>query len=99
MSVRLRISLLTFCFIAAFGFSSCAKEKFSCDTEQHRQAIVAEVDQLLSTQDCAGALDLIEAFYPKTECAFDDIRLARAAANSCAQRRPARYQGTPALAA
>ncbi|MBC7385016.1 MAG: hypothetical protein H7301_02500 [Cryobacterium sp.] len=65
--------------------TACAKNpNFSCDSDQGRNAIVAEVDQELSRQNCAGALIVIEPYYSQVGCGTDDIRQARAAANSCA---------------
>lgn len=70
--------------IALFLLSSCGSTKYSCETDEGRKAIVAQVDQLLSSQDCSGALALVETYYPLPGCAADDIRLARASANACA---------------
>lgn len=64
--------------------SSCGSPTYTCETDEGRRAIVAEVDQLLSSQSCASALAMIETYYPLPECASDDIRLARASANACA---------------
>lgn len=64
--------------------SSCSSSKYSCDSDSGRGALVSDVDQLLSTQDCAGALALIEPYYPLAGCATDEVRLARASANACA---------------
>lgn len=72
------------CLLALTLLSSCGRPDFSCDSAEGRGAIVAEVDQLLSSQDCTSALALIEAYYVLPGCAADEIRQARAAANACA---------------
>lgn len=79
----LRTKILS-CLLALTLFSSCGSPEFSCDSDEGRRAIVAEVDQYLSSQDCTRALALIETYYPLPGCAADDIRQARAAANACA---------------
>jgi hypothetical protein len=65
--------------------SACGgSPNYSCDTEDGRKAIVADVDKYLSNQDCASALALVEPYYTQTGCGTDPIRLARASANACA---------------
>ncbi len=64
--------------------SSCGANNLNCESDEGRKAIVAEVDQLLSSQNCSGAISVIEPFYADAACASDDIRQARAAANACA---------------
>lgn len=70
----------------AFGLlSGCAGQKnLSCESNDGRNAIVAEVDELLSDQNCSGALSVIEYYYPREGCGTDEIRQARASANACA---------------
>jgi len=76
--------LNAFAFLAFALFSACGSSKYSCETESGRSAIVSDVDRLLSAQDCAGALALVEQYYPLAGCGTDEIRLARASANACA---------------
>lgn len=64
--------------------SSCGGKNFNCESDEGRRALVGEVDQLLSSQDCAGALALIEPYYALSGCGTDEIRQARASANACA---------------
>ncbi len=72
-------------FLISFLFlSACGATNINCDSDKNRKALVAEVDKLLSSQNCTGALSLIEPFYPLAACASDEVRTARAAANSCA---------------
>lgn len=66
------------------ALSACGSSKYSCDSEQGRKSIVADVDQLLSSQQCAAALAIVEVYYPQSGCGTDDIRMARASANACA---------------
>ena len=69
---------------ASLGLSACGAANYSCESETGRATIVADVDKLLSDQDCAGALAIIEKYYPQAGCGTDEIRLARASANACA---------------
>ncbi len=64
--------------------SACGTANYGCDSDSGRNAIVADVDRFLSSQDCASALALIEQYYPQAGCGTDEIRLARASANACA---------------
>jgi hypothetical protein len=89
MSVRRQKAFPVFDFrtvlvIASLGLSACGSANYSCDNETGRAAIVADVDKLLSSQDCAGALAIVEEYYPQAGCGTDEIRLARASANACA---------------
>lgn len=70
--------------LLAAGLSACGSANYSCDSESGRQAIVSDVDRLLSNQQCASALALIEQYYPLAGCGTDEIRQARASANACA---------------
>ncbi len=76
------LSLLSAC--ALVFLSACGKDRLTCSTEEGRRAIVAEVDQSLSQQQCAEALATIEEYYPRSGCGTDEIRTARASANACA---------------
>jgi hypothetical protein len=65
--------------------SGCGEgNRYSCDSETGRRAIISEVDQALSREACAEAIALVETYYPQPGCASDEMRLARASANACA---------------
>lgn len=85
MSVRVRGFKFFILFFGTLLFvSSCGKANYSCESEEGRRSIVADVNQFLSSQDCPRALALIEAYYPKEGCGTEEIRFARASANACA---------------
>lgn len=79
--LRLYSSLLIFLGIQLSG---CAKGELSCDSEDGRAAIVAEVSNFLNTQRCPEAIQTIDRFYTKDGCGTDNIRYARASAYACA---------------
>jgi hypothetical protein len=71
--------------LAVVPFAGCGSAKnMDCSSVEGRRTIVSEVDTALSDQDCAGALSIIEQYYPLEGCDTDEIRLARASANACA---------------
>ena len=71
--------------VLAFALlSACSAQKYSCDNQTGRDAIVADVDKYLSDQNCTSALAIIETYYPQAGCGTDAIRFARASANACA---------------
>ncbi len=83
MQVLRKILRLSGLAMALF-LAACSGKKYGCDSDEGRTAIVADVDKALSSQQCAGALALIETYYARAGCGTDEIRQARAAANACA---------------
>ncbi len=77
------------CFLAALvaitsQLSGCAKGVMSCDSDNGRAAIVAEVSNFLNEARCGEAIQTIDRFYDKEGCGTDSIRYARASAYACA---------------
>lgn len=72
-----------FAILVSTQISGCAKGQMSCEDENGRMAIVAEVSNFLNESRCSEAVQTIDQFYDEKGCGTDPIRYARASAYAC----------------